>query len=348
LWHLLVDESEKHFLAIYDKLDVTLTQDDFCGESFYNDRLGPVVDELDRLGLLRESDGAQCVFPTGFTGRGGEPLPIIVRKRDGGYGYGATDLAAIRYRTRELKATRLLYVVGAPQHQHLEMVCQTAREAGWLAPPAEASHIAFGQVLGADGRKLASRAGATVKLADLLDEAVTRAARLVEEKSPDLDADTRAAVAHAVGIGAIKYVDLSSDRVKDYVFNWDKMLSFSGDTGAYLQYTYARIRSIFRKGGASPDRGAALRLSEPTERALALEILAFPVVIEDVAESLQFHRLTGYLQGLAGAYTDFYEKCPVLKAADDVRASRLALCDLTGRIIAEGLHLLGITAPSRM
>jgi len=348
LWRLLVKESEKHFIAVYDKLRVTLTKDDFCGESFYNDRLALVVDELDQLGMLLESDGAQCVFPAGFTGRDGEPLPIIVRKRDGGYGYGATDLAAIRYRTQELKATRLLYVVGAPQHQHLEMVYQTAREAGWLVPPAEATHIAFGQVLGADGRKLASRAGETVKLADLLNEAVARAARLVMEKNPDLDADTQAMVAQAVGIGAIKYVDLSSDRVKDYVFNWDKMLSFSGDTGAYLQYTYARIQSIFRKGGVTADRGAAIRLGAPSERALALELLAFPVVIEDVAETLQFHKLTSYLQGLASAYTDFYENCPVLKAADDVRASRLGLCDLTGRIIAQGLDLLGITAPSRM
>ena len=348
LWRLLVNESEKYFLAVYDKLGVTLTKDDFCGESFYNDRLASVVDELAQIGLLRESDGARCVFPAGFVGRDGEPLPIIVRKRDGGYGYGATDLAAIRYRTQELKATRHLYVVGAPQHQHFEMVYQAAREAGWLAPPAQATHIAFGQVLGADGKKLASRAGETIKLADLLDEAVARAAALVKKKNPDLDADTQATVAQAVGIGAIKYVDLSSDRVKDYVFNWDKMLSFTGDTGAYLQYTYARIQSIFRKGNVTPDRGATIRLGEPTGRALALELLAFPAVIEEVAETLQFHKLTGYLQGLAGTYTDFYEKCPVLKAADDVRTSRLALCDLTGRIIAQGLNLLGITAPSRM
>jgi arginyl-tRNA synthetase len=348
LWRLLVEESEKYFLAVYETLGVTLTAANFRGESFYNELLGPVVDELGRLGLLRESDGAQCLFPAGFTGRDGVAHPIIVRKRDGGYGYGATDLAAIRYRLQDLKAARLLYVVGAPQRQHLEMVFQAARETGWLVPPARAEHVAFGQVLGADGKKFASRSGETVKLADLLDEAVARAAALVATKNPDLDAETQAAVARAVGIGAIKYGDLSSDRVKDYVFDWGRMLSFTGDTGAYLQYTYARIQSIFRKGGAVPDREAPIRLREPAERALGLELLAFRAVIDEVAERLQFHRLTGYLQDLAGAYTDFYETCPVLKAAADVRISRLALCDLSGRTIALGLDLLGIATPSRM
>jgi arginyl-tRNA synthetase len=348
LWRLLVDESEKYFLSVYDKLGVTLTRDDFCGESFYADMLAPVVDELGRLGLLRESEGALCVFPQGFTGRDGVAHPIMVRKSDGGYGYGATDLAAIRYRTQDLKATRLLYVVGTPQHQHLEMVFQAACEARWLVEPAEATHVGFGQVLGADGKKLASRSGETIKLADLLDEAVARAGALVREKNPDLDARTQADVADAVGIGAIKYVDLSSDRVKDYVFNWDKMLSFTGDTGAYLQYTYARIQSIFRKGNVVPDRAATVRLRDPAERALALELLAFPDVIDEVAATLQFHKLTVHLQAVAGAYTDFYENCPVLKAPDDVKASRLALCDLTGRTIAQGLSLLGIRTPDQM
>lgn len=348
LWRLLVDESEKYFLAVYDKLGVTLGAGDFYGESYYNDMLAPVVDTLDGLGLLRESDGAQCVFPAGFAGRDGEPMPIIVRKRDGGYGYGATDLAAIRHRTQDLGATRLLYVVGSPQSRHLEMVYQAAREAGWLVAPARAVHVGFGQVLGADGKKLASRAGEAVKLVALLDEAVARAAAIVAEKNPDLDPDTRAEVARMVGIGAIKYVDLSSDRIKDYSFHWDRMLSFSGDTGAYLQYTHARINSIFRKGGVVPDRAAAVLLGEPAERALAMELLGFAPVVADAAETLQFHRLTGYLQGLAGAYTAFYDSCPVLKAEGAVRESRLALCDLTARVIAQGLALLGILAPDRM
>jgi len=348
LWRSLVDASGRYVLAIYHRLGVTLTSADFAGESFYNDMLGPVVDELDRLGLLRESDGARCVFPDGFSGRDGDVLPIIVRKRGGGYGYGATDLATIRYRTQDLKATRLLYVVGAPQRQHLEMVFQTAREAGWLAPPARATHVGFGQVLGADGRKLASRAGETIKLADLLDEAVARAAALVTEKDPDLDPETRDAVARSVGIGAIKYADLSSDRTKDYIFDWDRMLSFTGDTGAYLQYTSARIQSIFRKGNVMPDRTAAVRLGEAVERALALELLAFPAVVADVAETLQFHKLTGHLHAVAGAYTDFYETCPVLRADDEVRASRLVLCDVAGRTITQGLDLLGIASPTRI
>ncbi|GIF49207.1 arginyl-tRNA synthetase [Asanoa ferruginea] len=350
LWKLLVGESEKYFLAVYDSLDVMLTGADFFGESFYNPMLAPVVDELDRLGLLHESDGAKVVFPAGFTGRDGEPMALIVRKRDGGYGYGATDLATIRYRTQDLKATRLLYVVGAPQHQHLEMVYQTAREAGWLTPPARATHVGFGQVLGADGKKFASRAGDTVKLADLLDEAISRAAAIITEKNPNLDEPTRAAVARAVGTGAIKYADLSSDWIKDYVFAWDRMLATTGDTAAYLQYTYARIQSIFRKGGMTPESGGgAIRVVEPAEHALALELLAFPAVIDEVAETLLFHTLTGYLQGLAGAFTTFYDQCPVLKAADDeTRASRLALCALTGRVIEQGLALLGITTPARM
>ena len=349
LWKLLVAESERYFLAVYDTLDVMLTSDDFFGESFYNPMLAPVVDELDRLGLLHESDGAKVVFPAGFMGRDGEPMPMIVRKRDGGYGYGATDLATIRYRTQDLKATRLLYVVGSPQHQHLEMVYQTAREAGWLAPPARATHIGFGQVLGADGKKFASRAGDTVKLADLLDEAISRASAIITEKNADLDEATRAAVARAVGIGAIRYADLSSDWIKDYVFAWDRMLATTGDTAAYLQYTYARIQSIFRKGGVTSERsGAAIRVVESAEHALALELLGFPAIIDEVAETLQFHKLTGYLQGLAGAYTTFYDQCPVLKADDETRASRLVLCALTGRVITQGLALLGITAPDRM
>ncbi len=348
LWRLLVNESARHFEAVYQMLDVTLTEADVFGESFYNDHLSSVVEELDRQSLLRDSDGALCAFPAGFSGRDGRPLPIIVRKRDGGYGYGATDLAAIRHRMRDLKATRLLYVVGAPQHQHLEMVFQTAREAGWLVGPARASHVGFGQVLGATGRKLASRSGGTVKLADLLEEAVQRAAAIVAEKNPTLDATARAEVAHAVGIGAVKYADLSSDRTNDYVFEWDRMLATTGDTAAYLQYTNARVRSIFRRGGFDADRAARIIIGHPAEHALALELLGFPTVVEDLAESLQFHRLAGYLQALAGAFTSFYSQCPVLEGDGEVRASRLALCDLTGRTITRGLDLLGIAAPAIM
>jgi arginyl-tRNA synthetase len=348
LWRLLVAESERYFLAVYDMLGVTLTSDNFVHESSYNPVLASIVDELSLRGLLRDSDGAKVVFPAGFTGRDGEPLPIIVRKSDGGYGYGATDLAAIRHRTRNLQASRLLYVVGSPQHQHLAMVFQVAREAGWLTAPVTATHVGFGQVLGPDGKRFASRADGSVKLADLLAEAVARARAIVASKNPSLSQEEQQAVARAVGIGAIKYADLSSHRVKDYTFDWDRMLATTGDTAAYLQYTHARIRSIFRKGVVTSTDAFAMALVEDVERSLALELLGFPAVVDEVASSLEFHKLTGYLQGLAGAYTAFHERCPVLRAPLGVRASRLALCDVTARVIAQGLELLGIAAPERM
>jgi arginyl-tRNA synthetase len=349
LWRLLVAESEKYFLDVYDRLGVRLSEEDFYGESYYNDMLAPVVDELDRLGLLRDSEGAKVVFPAGFTNRSGDPMPIIVRKRDGGYGYGATDLAAIRHRLLDLKATDLMYVIGTPQRQHLEMVFQAAREAGWLVPPARARHIGFGSVLGTDGKMLRTRSGGTIRLAELLAEAVERAATAVAEKNPDLDEATRAEVARAVGIGAVKYADLSGDRIKDYVFDWSRMLSFDGNTAPYLQYAHARIRSIFRRGGATPPTGlTTVGVSEPAERALAIQLLAFPGVIADVAESLEFHKLAAYLYAVATSFTAFYEHCPVLRAEGDTRTARLALSDLTARTLAHGLDLLGIAAPDRM
>ncbi|HCU48817.1 MAG TPA: arginine--tRNA ligase, partial [Micromonosporaceae bacterium] len=279
LWQILVAESERYFLTVNDRLGVTLSKEDFVGESFYNDRLQSVVEELDRLGLLRKSNGADCVFPAGFTGRDGEPFPLIVRKSDGGYGYPATDLAAIRYRIKDLKGTRLLYVTGAPQHQHLEMVFAVAKQAGWLTGSVRAQHVAFGSILGEDGKMLRSRAGKSVKLIDLLDEAVARASTLVS------DGD----VATAVGIGAVKYADLSSGMAKDYVFDLDRMLTFTGDTGVYLQYAHARIRSILRNDFAS----SQVHLTEPAERALALQLLSFPGAIDAVVDSLEPHKLAG-------------------------------------------------------
>lgn len=247
LWRTLVEESQKYFLAVYGILGVRLTENDFFGESYYNDQLQSVVDELDELGLLRESDGAQCVFPAGYTNRNGDPLPIIVKKGDGGFGYGATDLATIRHRLRNLQATRLLYVVGLPQQQHLEMIYDVARDAGWLVPPARAEHVGHGSILGDDGKMLRTRAGASVKLVDLLEEAVVRASAVIAEKAPELDEDTRAAVARAVGIGAVKYADLSTDRRKDYVFDYDRMLSFEGNTAPYFST---------RERGSAPFSGA--------------------------------------------------------------------------------------------
>ncbi|WP_437607522.1 arginine--tRNA ligase [Sorangium sp. So ce834] len=349
LWRQLVRESTRYFESVYRRLGVTLTEADFAGESFYNPLLPDVLAELGQKGLARESEGALCVFPAGFTGKGGEPLPLIVRKQDGGYGYATTDLAAIRHRLTTVGAQRLIYVVGAPQSQHFAMVFTTAREAGWLRPPARAEHVAFGSVLGADKKMFKTRSGDTVKLSDLLDEAVERATQVVREKNPELDAEAAGAVARAVGVGAVKYADLSSDRIKDYVFDWDRMLAFEGNTAPYLMYAHARIRSIFRKAGVESPRGVGITVGEPAERALALELLRFGAVLEDVAATLEPHRLCGYLFELAGSFTTFYERCPVLRAeSEEVRRSRLALCDLTAEVLAKGLGLLGIEAPERM
>lgn len=240
-------------------------------------------------------------------------------------------------------------MVGLPQRQHFEMVYEVARKAGWLTPPARAQHVGFGSVLGTDGRMLRTRAGSSIKLVELIDEAIARSAALVAEKNPGLDEATRAEVARMVGIGAIKYADLSNDRLKDYVFDWDRMLSFDGSTAPYLQYAHARIRSIFRRGRiAVAEDQSAVTISEMAEHALAIELLAFEGVVTSVAESLEFHRRAAYLHNLATAFTAFYERCPVLRAEGVVRDSRLVLCDLTARVLARGLNLLGITAPDRM
>lgn len=349
LWRRLVGATLRNAEELYTKLGVTLKHEHVAGESFYNDMLADVVKELSDKGLAVESDGALCVFPPGFSGRDGAAVPLIVRKQDGGYGYATTDLAAIRYRLKTLGATRVLVVVGAEQKQHFAMVFETARLAGWLAPPARAEHVWFGSVLGTDGKMFKTRAGESVRLVDLLDGAVERARRVVSEKNPDLDTATREKVAHAVGIGAVKYADLSSDRVKGYVFDYGRMLAFEGNTAPYLQYAHARIRSIFRKAGQGVPGPEAIAIAAPAERALALVLLRFPTVAARVAEALEPHQLCTYLYELATSFSAFYEACPVLKASTEAeRQSRLALADLTARVIARGLDLLGIEAPDRM
>jgi arginyl-tRNA synthetase len=278
LWRLLVDESSRYFSAVYERLGVKLRTGDQAGESMYNPLLADTMADLERAGLLVESDGALCVFPPGFTTREGKPLPLIVRKSDGGFGYDTTDLAAIRYRLRDLGADHIVYVVGAPQREHLEMIIETARLAGWLRPPARAEHVAFGSVLGADRKMFRTRAGGSIRLVDLLDEAVERAGRVVAEKAPDLGPEEQAAVSEIVGIGAVKYADLSNDRVKDYAFDWDRMLDFTGNTAPYLQYAHARVRSIFRRAVGQGIPVADLAPAgefHPAERRLALEILSF-------------------------------------------------------------------------
>jgi arginyl-tRNA synthetase len=351
MWEILITESERYFMSVYARLGVRLTGDDFFGESFYNDMLQSVVDELGDLGLLREDDGAQCVFPAGFKNR----LPLIVRKSDGGFGYAATDLATIRYRIKVLEATRMIYIVGLPQRQHFEMIFEAAREAGWLVPPVTAEHEGFGSVLGADGKLLRTRAGGTVKLIDLLDGAIERASAVVAEKNPDLDEATRASVAEAVGIGAVKYADLSTQRAKDYVFDYDRMLAFEGNTAPYLQYAHARICSIFARAGLDPagswpaEASVPLILAEPGERALAIALLGFETAVSAALDTFSPHKLCTYLFELAGAFTGFYETCPVLRAENpEVRASRLALCALVAAVLRQGLGLLGIEAPTRM
>ncbi len=349
LWRIFVAESVRHAREVYDLLGVLLTDDDIVGESFYNPLLPVVVDELDAKGLLVEDDGALCVFPAGFENRQGDPLPLIVRKSDGGYGYPATDLATVRDRTGRLGATRLLYVVGAEQSLHLRLVFAVAALAGYLPDVDAAVHVAFGLVLGTDGKKLASRSGGSDRLIDLLNEGIDRAAAAMKERSSDLSPERQAAVAHALGIGAVKYGDLSTERTRDYVFDWDRMLAFEGDTGPYLQYAHARIRSIFRRAQvAPPTPGAVPLIGESQERALALQLLRFAAAVEATAETLSPSKLCSYLFDLATTFTGFYEACRVLVEDDAVRASRLGLCDLTARVLEQGLSLLGIEAPEQM
>jgi arginyl-tRNA synthetase len=353
LWQALIDVSKRHFNANYAKLGVLLRDEHLRGESFYNPFLAQVADELEKSGLARMNDGALCVFAPGFKNREGDPLPLIVRKQDGGFGYAATDLAALKFRTQTLGGTRLLYVVGAPQTQHFEMVFAVGALAGWLKPPARAEHVAFGSILGLDKKMLKSRAGDTVSLASLLDEAVERADAELARREPDLDPAVREALAPKIGIGAVKYADLANDRIKDYVFDWDRMLAAEGRTGPYLQYAHARIHSIFRKAAetrvARPSASVPIVLGQPAERALALQLLGFGAAVLEAAETLRPHRLAGYLYDVAVAFTAFFETCPVLRAPDDAtRSSRLALCELTASVLARGLDLLGIEAPERM
>lgn len=350
LWETLVALSTRHFNTVYAQLGVLLTDDDLAGESSYQPLMPEVIDRLRDAGLLERSEGADVVFPPGFTNRDGDPLPLIVQKGAGGFNYATSDLACVIDRVERLDADLMLYVIGAPQRQHLEMVFAVAEMAGWLAPPREAVHVAFGNVLGEDRKMLKSRSGEPMKFIELLDEAIERAAVAVAEKNPDLDAADRERVASMIGVGAVKYAELSSDRVKDYVFDWDRMLSFDGNTGPYLQYAHARICSIFRRAEVdrASVRGLPILLDEPQERALALRLLAYPSAIDTMLESYSPHKLCTYVYELATDFTAFYEHCPVLKADEPLRSSRLALADLTARVLQHSLGLLGIEAPEQM
>ncbi len=350
MWRVLVAESTKYFNRVYRALGVLLEDSDLMGESAYNDLLSTVVERLSGSNHLRESDGASVMFLDGFTNRDNEPLPLIIRKADGGYNYATSDLACVIDRVERLAADRMWYVVGAPQAQHLQMVEAAARVAGWLPDAVEMRHVAFGNVLGSDKKMLKSRSGDTVKLSALLDEAIERAAAAVAEKNPSLSAGERADIARMIGIGAVKYADLSTDRIKDYIFDWDRMLSFDGNTAPYLQYAHARICSIFRRAGVDRDGldTSNLALADPAERTLALLLLQFDPVVRDAIDKASPHRLCTYLYEVATAFTGFYENCPVLKSDEPVRTSRLVLCDATARVVRTGLGLLGIDAPEVM
>ena len=350
LWDELMELSKAYLRDTYAVLRVALTDDDIRGESFYNDMLADVADELVAKGLAWVSDGALCAFPEGFENRDGTPLPLIIRKSDGGYNYATTDLATIRYRVEKLHADRALYVVGTDQALHFKMVFAVAREAGWLPDRADFEHTQIGMVQGKDGRRLRTRAGDNATLSDLLAEGPLRARALLDEVERDetgLDLD---AIARDIGIGAIKYADLSTAHESAYIFDWDRMISFRGNTGPYLQYATTRIRSIFRKAGIDEAAaGGSIVIQAPAERELARKLLEFGSVVSQVAESAEPHRLCAYLFEVASLFTSFYEQCPVLKADDEAtRDSRLALCAAALRILSTGLGLLGVPIPDRM
>lgn len=345
-WREIVAESEKAFGAIYTRLGVLLTPEDSAGESMYNPMLAGTTAELEAAGLAVESDGAVVVFSEEVTGPEGKPVPLMVRKSDGGYGYDTTDLATIRYRIKDLKAARLLYVTDSRQAQHFRLIFEAARRAGWLTDEVEARHVPFGTVLGRDGRPFRTRDGGTVRLTALLDDAVAHARAVVEEKNPGLAQADLARIAELAGVGAVKYADLSTSRTRDYTFDTDRMVSLSGNTGVYLQYAHARVRSILRKAdNFAVDPGLPL---DPAERALVLALDGYGSTLTEVSETLEPHRLCGYMYDLARAFTSFYDACPVLAAPEPVRGNRLALCALTASTLAGGLDLLGITAPDRM
>ncbi|MCH0541370.1 arginine--tRNA ligase [Streptomyces sp. MUM 203J] len=355
LWQRFVDESKIYFYSVFNKLDMEIDDPDVVGESGYNDMLDETCRLLEESGVAVRSDGALCVFFDDVKGPDGNPVPLIVRKSNGGYGYAATDLSAIRDRVHNLHADTLLYVVDARQSLHFKMVFETARRAGWLNEDVKAVQLAFGTVLGKDGKPFKTREGETVRLVDLLDEAVDRASAVVREKGEGLPEDERltdgeiAERGTQVGIGAIKYADLSTSASRDYKFDLDQMVSLNGDTSVYLQYAYARIQSILRKSGeAGPAAHPELELA-PAERALGLHLDRLGETLAEVAESYEPHKLAAYLYQLASLYTTFYSECPVLKADTPEQVeNRLFLCDLTARTLHQGMALLGIRTPERL
>ncbi|MBJ7002679.1 arginine--tRNA ligase [Streptomyces griseofuscus] len=351
VWQKFVDESKIYFFSVFEKLDMEVRDPDIVGESGYNDMLAETCRLLEESGVAVRSEGALCVFFDDIKGPEGNPVPLIVQKSDGGYGYAATDLSAIRDRVFNLKASTLLYVVDARQALHFRMVFETARRAGWLNDDVTAVQLAFGTVLGKDGKPFKTRAGETVKLQDLLDEAVDRATAVVRDKAEKVGLTEQEIEENGryVGIGAVKYADLSTSAVRDYKFDLDQMVSLNGDTSVYLQYAYARIQSILRKAGeARPTAHPELELA-PAERALGLHLDQFAETVLEVAASYEPHKLAAYLYQLASHLTTFYDQCPVLKAESPAQIeNRLFLVDLTARTLHRGMSLLGIRTPDKL
>lgn len=351
-WQLLCEQSRREFQVIYNLLDVHLFE---RGESFYNSLLPQVVEALDKQGLLVEDNGAKCVFLEGFTNKEGQPLPLIVQKSDGGYNYATTDLAAIQYRIQQEDAKRLVYITDAGQANHFAQVFQVARRAGWIPDRVEVEHVPFGLVLGEDGKKLKTRSGETVRLRDLLDEAIARAradleARLKDERRQESE-EFISHVARVIGISAVKYADLSQNRTSNYIFSYDKMLALTGNTAVYLLYAYVRVQGISREGNidfSQLSTDAKILLQEETELALAKHLLQLSAIIDDVDRDLLPNRLCEYLYELSRKYNKFFEECPVLRSQEPIRTSRLVLCDLTARTLKLGLSLLGIRVLERM
>ncbi|MER7195634.1 arginine--tRNA ligase [Streptomyces flaveolus] len=349
LWQQFVDESKVYFYSVFEKLDMEIRDEEIVGESAYNEGMPETARLLEEMGVAVRSEGALVVFFDEIRGKDDQPVPLIVQKADGGFGYAASDLTAIRNRVLDLHATTLLYVVDVRQSLHFRMVFETARRAGWLNDDVTAHNMGYGTVLGADGKPFKTREGATVRLEDLLDEAVQRAAEVVREKARDLTEEEIQERAAQVGIGAVKYADLSTSPNRDYKFDLDQMVSLNGDTSVYLQYAYARIQSILRKAGeVRPAAHPELDLHD-AERALGLHLDAFGDTVFEAAAEYAPHKLTAYLYQLASLYTSFYDKCPVLKAQTPEQVeNRLFLCDVTARTLHRGMALLGIRTPERL
>ncbi|WP_316390185.1 arginine--tRNA ligase [Citrobacter farmeri] len=351
MWRKLVDITMSQNQITYDRLNVTLTRDDVMGESLYNPMLPGIVADLKAKGLAVESEGATVVFLDEYKNKEGEPMGVIIQKKDGGYLYTTTDIACAKYRYETLHADRVLYYIDSRQHQHLMQAWTIVRKAGYVPDSVPLEHHMFGMMLGKDGKPFKTRAGGTVKLADLLDEALERARRLVSEKNPDMPADELEKLANAVGIGAVKYADLSKNRTTDYIFDWDNMLAFEGNTAPYMQYAYTRVLSVFRKSGLDENdlANAKVMLSEDREAQLAARLLQFEETLTVVAREGTPHVMCAYLYDVAGLFSGFYEHCPILSAEnEEVRNSRLKLALLTAKTLKLGLDTLGIETVERM